>query len=369
MMNLPVSLASTYEFICNVWPRLPYHLQSTQRLIKPFRYIFNITNKCNLSCPYCCQKMSMSQNRSELSCDEILAIVRKLPWYAFIALCGGEPLCRDDFMEIVKGIAQQKKKTTLLTNGLLLNDVMICGIIQNRLLNIGVAIDGDEKYYEAMKGKGNYAILKDKLQRLAYYKKKMRSFFPALDWKVTVFPENVGQLPMLYKQAVEYGADTFTVSLPKKNDFQFSDCLHGLEILDFVPEAHNSPRFPDNTIEIYEELFSMAGSAKTRIRIYPRFKKAVDLSNYFDTSSIQQRYSVCREPWSGLVISVTGEVYPCLSVKIGDLKKQSLSEILLSPENTQFRKSLKKAELFSLCDGCCYANLKPVRRKDGAVCA
>ncbi|HOG89690.1 MAG TPA: radical SAM protein [Smithella sp.] len=368
-MSQLFSLASTYELLCNIWPRFPYYIPGTQRLFKPFRYLFNITNKCNLACVYCCQKTSMSQNRPELSCNEILGIVKKLPRYGVIALCGGEPLCREDFLEIVKGIHQLKKKTTLLTNGLLLNDAVICGIIQNKLLNIGIAVDGDQPYYEKIKGKGNYPLLMDKLDRLTFYKKKLRTSLPAVDWKVTVFPENVRQLPLLYKQAIQCCADTFTVSLPKKNDFQFSDCLHGLEVLDCPPEPEDNFQFPDDTRMIYEELLLMGKHAKTKIRVYPRLKHADDLINYFNQFEIQQRYARCREPWCGLVISVIGEVYPCLSVKIGDIRKQSLSRILCSPENTQFRKRLKKQGIFPLCDGCCYAKLKPVNKKGGSACA
>jgi radical SAM protein with 4Fe4S-binding SPASM domain len=69
-------------------------------------------------------------------------------------------------------------------------------------------------------------------------------------------------------------------------------------------------------------------------------------------------------PWSGMVISSTGEAYPCLSVKIGDLKKQSLAQVLTSPENIRFRNQLKKRSLFAICDGCCYARLKPVLKRE-----
>lgn len=369
IMNNFFNLSDMYDFFCNVWPRFPYYISPAQTFFKPFRYLFNITHQCNLSCFYCCQKKNGAPDRPELSLEEILAIIRKLPWYAVIALSGGEPLCREDFPEIIKGITQQKKRSALLTNGLLLNDAIIDEIIQNKLLNIGIAIDGDTQYYEKIKGRGNYAVLMDKLDRLLYYKKKTGSPFPALDWKVTVFSENVIQLPLLYQQAVNYGADTFTVSFPKKNDFQFSDCLHDLTLLDCIPGENDPYGFPDNTLEIYKELLTMNKKAKTKLRTYPYLKQAVDLHNYFDTSSIEKRYFVCREPWSGMVISCTGEVYPCLSVRIGDLKRQTLSQILMSSENTQFRKQLKKKSLFAICDGCCYARLKPVLKKERAVVA
>jgi len=366
-MHLFFNLSDTYDFFCSVWPRFPYYISPAQTLFKPFRYLFNITHKCNLSCFYCCQKKMASPARAELSLEAILAIVGKLPWYAVIVLSGGEPLCRKDFPEILKGITRQKKKMALLTNGLLLNDAIINDLIQNKLLNLGIAIDGNQKYYDEIKGKGNYAILMDKIDRLTFYKKKMASSFPAFDWKVTVFPENIGQLPLLYESAVRYGADTFTVSFPKKNSLQFNDCLHGPDMLDFINGSNDTSCFPDNTFEIYKELFTMSRHVKTKLRTYPYLKQAGDLHNYFDTSPVEKRYSVCREPWSGMVISSTGEAYPCLSVRIGDLKKQSLPQILTSAENRHFRKQLTKQGIFPVCDGCCYARLKSVSAKEKAI--
>lgn len=365
-MNSFLNLANIYAFACDVWPKIPSNIPLTQKLLKPFRYLFNITVKCNLACPYCCQKNGTPQERTELSLQEILVIVKKLPRYAVIALSGGEPLCREDFIEIVRGIAKLNRKTALLTNGLLLNNTIICEIIEKKLLNVGVAIDGEKKYYETMKGEGNYSVLMDKIDRLSYYKKKMRSSFPKFDWKVTVFPENVIQLPKLYRQAIAYGADTFTVSFPKQNHFQFNDCLHGLEILDLATEDNNN-YYPDSTYDLYDELFALSKKAKTKLRTYPLCNKANDLANYFDISDLRRRYEPCREPWSGLVISATGEVYPCLSFKIGDLRKQSLSEILMSSENIEFRKRLKDEGIFPICEGCCYAKIRPILEKERAM--
>jgi len=366
-MNSLFDLSNLYRLACNIWPRFPYDIPQLQTALKPFLYLFNITNQCNLNCYYCCQKTSLTRNRPELSFEDISGIIKKLPRYSVIVFSGGEPLCRDDFTKLLKETRRLKRKTALLTNGLLLNDDIICEMIQNRLLNIGIAIDGDKYYYEKIKGRGNYAVVMENVGRLAYHKKKAKSSFPAFDWKVTVFPENVSRLPLLYQQAADHGADSFTVSFPKKNEFQFNDCLHDIAVLDCEPVSNGNYRFPENIEDIYKELFSIARTSRTRLRTYPQMKQAEDLKNYFETSAIQKRYSACRMPWSGMVISSTGEAYPCLSVRIGDLKKQSLAQVLTSPENIRFRNQLKKRSLFAICDGCCYARLKPVLKRERAV--
>ena len=151
-MNSLFDLSNLYRLACNIWPRFPYDIPQLQTALKPFLYLFNITNQCNLNCYYCCQKTSLTRNRPELSFEDIAGIIKKLPRYAVIVFSGGEPLCRDDFTQLLQETRRLKRKTALLTNGLLLNDDIICEMIQNRLLNIGIAIDGDKYYYEKIKG-------------------------------------------------------------------------------------------------------------------------------------------------------------------------------------------------------------------------
>jgi hypothetical protein len=103
-----------------------------------------------------------------------------------------------------------------------------------------------------------------------------RKTIPAFDWKVD-------------ERAIKYGADTFTVSLFRENDFYFSDCLRGLEILDCISESSCTHYFSENTTEIYQELFAMARDSRTRIRTYPHLKQTDDFDNYFNISKVQKK--------------------------------------------------------------------------------
>ena len=133
-MNSLFDLSNLYGLACNIWPRFPYDIPQLQTALKPFLYLFNITNQCNLNCYYCCQKTSLTRNRPELSFEDIAGIIKKLPRYAVIVFSGGEPLCRDDFTQLLQETRRLKRKAALLTNGLLLNDDIIREMIQNRLL-------------------------------------------------------------------------------------------------------------------------------------------------------------------------------------------------------------------------------------------
>jgi cyclic pyranopterin phosphate synthase len=88
------------------------------------RPIYNIrisvTSKCNLKCFYC-HGEGFSKGQDELTLDEIKAIVDLASSYGVktVKLTGGEPLCRDDIVEIVSSISSTPglKEVSMVTNG------------------------------------------------------------------------------------------------------------------------------------------------------------------------------------------------------------------------------------------------------------
>lgn len=86
----------------------------------------SITSKCNLKCFYCHSEGFNKVNDEELTVDEIGAIANLAASYGVktIKLTGGEPLCRNDIIEIVHSISSIDglKEVSLVTNGQLLKD-------------------------------------------------------------------------------------------------------------------------------------------------------------------------------------------------------------------------------------------------------
>lgn len=100
------------------------------RLI-PCRYIgrahWSITGKCNLRCRHC--YMSAPQAKyGELSHEQCLSIIRQLADAGItqISLTGGEPLVRNDFLDIVDALSENHIHILqLYTNGVLVNDKLL----------------------------------------------------------------------------------------------------------------------------------------------------------------------------------------------------------------------------------------------------
>ncbi|MFN7066061.1 MAG: radical SAM protein [Aquificaceae bacterium] len=123
--------------------------------IRPFKgtiLIWNLTNICNLYCKHCYS--SANQQRSEeLSQEEALKVLRKLPYIGvkFVILSGGEPLLREDIFTIAKALKEEGIRTYLSTNGLLVKDFI--REIKEHFDYIGISIDGEPEVHDRFRGK------------------------------------------------------------------------------------------------------------------------------------------------------------------------------------------------------------------------
>ncbi|MFX1329008.1 MAG: GTP 3',8-cyclase MoaA [Promethearchaeota archaeon] len=92
------------------------------REIKHIR--FSITSKCNYNCIYCDQEGFIPKT-SELTVDEIIKlckILAEILQVTRIKFTGGEPLCREEIVQIIQNVSDLHlyKDISLTTNGLLL---------------------------------------------------------------------------------------------------------------------------------------------------------------------------------------------------------------------------------------------------------
>ncbi|MCX8188386.1 MAG: GTP 3',8-cyclase MoaA [Nitrososphaeria archaeon] len=119
----------------------------------------SITSKCNLKCFYCHNEGFSKTDNEELSVDEIERIANLAASYGVksVKLTGGEPLCRNDVLEIVHSISSISglKEVSLVTNGQLLKDyalrLKVAGL---KRVNVSLPTLDDIKYRE-ITGGGN----------------------------------------------------------------------------------------------------------------------------------------------------------------------------------------------------------------------
>lgn len=139
------------------------------------KYIkWDFTGKCNLRCRHCSVgKQYFSGEVLEISREEKLAVVENLATGGVqgISFLGGEPLLLDgDFFDVVARATELGMKTTLVTNGTLLEPSTWGRLLDAGIGQVVVSLDGaSEETHEFIRGKSTFHKVTQNLRGFAGY--------------------------------------------------------------------------------------------------------------------------------------------------------------------------------------------------------
>jgi MoaA/NifB/PqqE/SkfB family radical SAM enzyme len=298
------------------------------------------------------------RNKNELSTEDWFKIIAQIPWYSFVTLVGGEPLVRKDFIDILMKTSKKTfGKLNVVSNGILINDEIIDAFIKSKMMLLSVSLDGyGENHNRNRNRDGIFDTIISNLENMNSHKKR-----PMIDIKTIVLENNLDDLPKLYKMCNDMKFNFFSISFLRNNNLKQNSVLFD----NFVPEfTANYPieRYFDleHFKEIYKELETMSKDSMVKIRFSPKFEYCKDpleaITKFFNTPAdkpISDIYEPCKYPFSNMMITPAGDVYPCLSQKIGNVKDLSIKEVFNLPHYRCFRKNLKAAKVFGACQMCC----------------
>lgn len=359
MKNIFASMdySKLYDLFVRAHSFLPYYLLNGKSF-PPLRVQLDLTYRCNLRCSICYQGEIYKNAQKELTAEEWIRVIRQLPPYSLTTFMGGEPLVHSGFKRIAAE-ALRNHVCNLVTNGVLLDSETNHFLIAKKLIMLGVSLDGVGSVHDQIRGvDGTYDRVIKNLKDLREQKKKKRARFPLLDVKTVVTDSNMESLCGLFQTSEELGADFFTVSLPKVSKNQFH------------PELKDElPCFPSFDFSLIDKIdFPGLKSVlkkmldcphKTKIRFYPEVLSLETFDKLlYEPENLLKKFLPCRQPWTGVQIGATGEVYPCLSLKLGNVRNNSFASIWNNKKSCGFRRDLRKVKLFPDCLGCCYLKQK-----------
>lgn len=101
-----------------------------------------LTQRCNLNCFYCHREGEKGSERNEMTVEEIGRIGRIAAELGIkrIKLTGGEPLIRDDILDIVRSLSNHADEVSMTTNGTLL-ERLACSLKDAGLARVNVSLD------------------------------------------------------------------------------------------------------------------------------------------------------------------------------------------------------------------------------------
>jgi MoaA/NifB/PqqE/SkfB family radical SAM enzyme len=176
--------AQAYHFLKTVrWQRKAASIRKKwqqQGVHVPPIIIFSITNRCNLHCKGCYHWALHESGQVEMSVEKMRSTIseaKELGIY-FMVLAGGEPLVRQEILDIIKEFPEII--FLVFTNGLLIDEEMIKKLNSQRNFVPSISLEGYELDTDLRRGEGVYKRLQGIVKNL-----KKLGFFWSVSLTVT----------------------------------------------------------------------------------------------------------------------------------------------------------------------------------------
>ena len=133
--------------------QLPSHLLQFSTDKKPV-VVWNVTNRCNLKCRHCYAHAKPYPHENELSTAEGMALIDDLAAFGapVLLFSGGEPLMREDLLELAGYAVEKGMRAVISTNGTLIDEDTAGRLRDIGLSYVGISLDGDRETNDQFRG-------------------------------------------------------------------------------------------------------------------------------------------------------------------------------------------------------------------------
>jgi len=307
----------------------------------PHVVAWNLTRRCNLECAHCYIAAGPRESAtSELETAQCLRIVDELVGVnpaPLLILSGGEPLLREDLVDIARYASQRGATVVVGTNGTLLTDGRVAALDGAGIRGVAVSVDSlRPSYHDNFRhGAGSLAATQAALGRLRAAR---------LDFiiQTTVTKGNRGELERLVAWAADEGAVAF-------NCYFLVATGRGAALSDLAPAEYEGV-----LADLARWERDYRGRMLVRAKCAPHFMRHVHRTD--PDSPVLNYETRCPCGTQYCRITPDGKVTPCpyLPEVAGDLATQSFADIWRS--SPLFRR-LREGPLGGKCGACEYRRL------------
>ena len=121
--------------------------------------VWNCTRTCNLKCMHCYADSDSRKYEGELTTKEAKAFIKDLHEFKVpvILFSGGEPLVREDLFDLIQYARNYEIRSTISTNGTLIDKDIAKRIKQSGASYVGISLDGiGSNHDEFRRSKGSF---------------------------------------------------------------------------------------------------------------------------------------------------------------------------------------------------------------------
>jgi MoaA/NifB/PqqE/SkfB family radical SAM enzyme len=310
---------------------------------------------CNCKCVMC-DIWKDNKNLKQLTENDISGLLSSLKKFGTqqVVMSGGEALLNANFFRLCQILRSHDIRISLLSTGLLLGKH--AGQLVQWVNDIIVSLDGDE-------------LLHDEIRNIPGAFHKLRTGILAIHnidplFRITartvIHRLNFREWTHIIDAAMKLGLDQISFLPADVSSQAFNretpwDAGRQQEILLQEQELRELQSVLDNLFTQYREAFEskfIAESPGKLQKIHEYYAAFHELNPY--------PYKKCNAPWVSTVIEADGTVRPCFFHEaIGNIRKDSLANILNGEKAMTFRKTLDMNKNDTCVKCVCYLNLPP----------
>lgn len=180
----------------------------------PYVVTIDITNTCNLRCPYCPtgELRDSGRKRGMIDISKVRQLIDEVGEYIISAnlFNWGEPLLHPQIASMVRTLHEARIFTTISTNLNTNNRDLLDELCDAGLDYLTISLSGaTQETYEQYHRKGNPDLVFENTRHLIEYRGKKNLKKPVVEMKYLLFKHNVHEVEMARSLAKEIGVDIF----------------------------------------------------------------------------------------------------------------------------------------------------------------
>jgi MoaA/NifB/PqqE/SkfB family radical SAM enzyme len=268
----------------------------------PVEILIKTTLNCNHTCPRCPHGMGLTPRGRAY--DMKFETLKKVldegsnKGLQSVVFTGGEPTLHPEFVRFLAYTASKDfPDISVITNGSLLSDKIIDGILDHGVTRINISFDSiTPSTYKKVRGVDDYAKVIRNIDRLLEKREARRSQLPLLSLSFVLSEDNANELDGFIEMWHEK-ADGGIKIYPYKNVYSI----------------------------VNDEFYAEYGAGKNKSSDFERDSLPTTLSHALP---IMEKYSIkCTIPWYRCHVGVHGELQACTTLGFCDHKEMIMGNI------------------------------------------
>ena len=345
------------------------------------------TTKCNLNCKMCFRHTWYDEPMCDLSLEDFRHVLETMPRTVETIFFGGmgEPLFHRNILEMIRLAAQTGVEVELLTNGTLLTETMINGILDAGLTRLWISIDDletDSSINAASdggvldhSGHNHSGLVLSNIRMLNKIRQKRISTL-CLGITFVAMKSNVHQLAKLPFFIAQHLVDDVNVSNISPTDEASQNELLYTGLVNMYTGPGKGSILPTVRLPFFDMNIPEAADGIRSLMQKQNFNL------YFNDQPVLRKTGYCKFVREGMTfVRADGKVCPCMALlhngytylhnirrkithcDFGNIKESSLNAIWNSKEYKAFRRKFDDFE-FASCLYCGHCELFEENKED-----